>query len=588
MRRWAVPGFVHVRQVRIDAVGRRVVARHQVSRKVVSITYLSPEFLADTEFRNRFAIEAERLGQVRQATVARIHRYVECGAGAAVVADHIAGTPLRSVLLEEGAIGAEPAAVIFKDVLLGMAAGHPAGLVHGDVKPEDVVLTPAGRVRLVDFGLSTCAGRQLLARSTPFYLAPEQWTGSPATEAGDLYAATVTFFECLVGAPPFHADNAAALATLHERGTPPLDAVPGLVRDLVRSGLAKNPADRPATRGLLADLQQAAVRGFGPGWERRGRRELSRLVTQPSHPADVPVVPVPARHRHRHRGVRLGAVLGGALVLAAGLSSPPLPGVLLPGSGGLSDPQDRPPVQAFPRIPDNAGVSAGAPPAAHRPPGHQSAATAEPVPTTGTHPRVHLPSTRAAQPRIGSAAAEPAPAPGLAGPSAAGAVPPAPRTTPPVPQPPASAPAPVLPPAPTDQPPSEPVPPGPGEQDPGSSGDEPAPSEQDPSGDPGPAEQDPSAPSEQSPSEPSGQGRSAPPEQRPQPSADDAALSEPQLSEPQLSVAAPSDDAGPEQEPETGRSASARCPAPHAGQSVGDPNVSGAARATKPAARSHR
>lgn len=516
MTGWAVPGYVHVRQVRIDAVGRRVVARHRVNRRVVSITYLSPEFLADAEFRNRFATESEWLGQVRQATVARVHQYVECGDSAAVVADHIEGTPLRTVLLEEGAIGAEAAVVLFKDALRGMAAGHAVGLVHGDLKPEDVVLTPAGRVRLVDFGLSTCSGRQLLARSTPFYLAPEQWDGAPATEPGDLYAATVTFFECLVGAPPFHADNAAELATLHERGTPPLDAVPGPVRDLVRSGLAKNPADRPQARALLADVQHAAVHGFGPGWERRGRRELSRLLTRPSHPTDVPVVAVPARHRGRDRNVRLGAVLGGALVLAAGLSSPPLPSVLLPDPSGLSDPQGRPPVLAFPRMPGDAGVPAHErPPAAERPPEHQSAAMAESVPSDGTQPDAHLPSTGVvAQPGIASAVADPAPVDQGRSERSAAAPVPAPRTTPSTAPPAASTPVPVPPPAPGDR---DPAPSEPSDRNPGSPGENQGSPEQEPGSpeqEPGSPEQEPGSP--EGPSEPSGEGRSAPPVPDPQ------------------------------------------------------------------------
>ncbi|MGH3925880.1 MAG: protein kinase domain-containing protein, partial [Pseudonocardiaceae bacterium] len=278
MTGWAVPGYVHVRKVGEDQVGRRVVARRRMNRRLVSITYLSQEFLADAEFRSRFAVESGRLAQVRDASVARVHHYVQCREGAAVIADHVAGTPLRALLLEEGAVATEAAVVVLKDALRGLAAGHAAGLAHGDLKPEAVILTRAGRARLVDFGLSLRDGRRLLAGSTPFYLAPEQWYGGPATEAGDLYAATVTFFECLVGAPPFHADSPTGLFARHEGSAPPLDAVPGPVRQLVQCGLAKDPASRPSARGLLTQVDEAAVHGLGPGWEQRGRRELSRLL----------------------------------------------------------------------------------------------------------------------------------------------------------------------------------------------------------------------------------------------------------------------------------------------------------------------
>ncbi|MGH4025079.1 MAG: protein kinase domain-containing protein [Pseudonocardiaceae bacterium] len=380
MTGWAVPGLVHVRQVAVDAVGQRVVARHRMNRRVVAVTYLSPEFRTDAEFRNRFVIESERLAQVRDASVARVHQYVECGDDAAVVAEHVDGTSLRALLLEEGALRAEAAVVVFKDALRGLAAGHTVGLAHGDLKPEYVVLTHAGRVRLVDFGLYTHAGRWSPARSTPFYLAPEQWRGDPASGPADLYAATAIFFECLAGAPPFHASSPAGLAALHERGAPPLDAVPAPVRELVRAGLAKYPHARPDARLLLTHVEEAAVHGFGPDWERRGRRELTGLLAKPAHPADLPAVPVSAEHGGRVRHVRLAAVLGGALVLAAGLSSPEFPSVLVLGPSEVSRPdQATPPAMAFPGPNGTAGISTNgesAAPGASA--GPQSAAVAEP------------------------------------------------------------------------------------------------------------------------------------------------------------------------------------------------------------------
>ncbi|HEX2298655.1 MAG TPA: protein kinase [Pseudonocardiaceae bacterium] len=413
MTGWAVPGLVHVGQVAVDAVGRRVLARHRMNRRVMSVTYLSPEFRADTEFRNRFVIESERLAQVRDASLARVHQYVECGDDAAIVADHVEGMPLRALLLEEGALRTEAAVVVFKDALRGLWAGHCAGVAHGDLKPEHVVLTHAGRVRLVEFGLYTRAGRRLLARSSPFYLAPEQWRGTPASASADLYAVTAIFFECLVGAPPFHGDSPAALAALHEYGTPPLDAVPAPVRELMRAGLAKSPAVRPDARLMLTHVEEAAVQGLGPGWERRGRRELADLLVKPAHPADLPAAPVPADHGGRIRHVRLAAVLGGALVLAAGLSSPPLPSVLLPGPSEVSGPDEAtPPVMAFPGTPNGtAGSSTNGKSAA---PGGsaspQSAALASPSgPNAGTTLGAPLPPSGSAVDQGLSRPASPAP-----------------------------------------------------------------------------------------------------------------------------------------------------------------------------------
>lgn len=357
---WAVPGFTDIRKVCDDPVGRRVVARHRMSRRLVFVTYLSQEFLADVEFRYRFRAESAQLTRVHDARVARLHRYVERDAGAAVVADHVPGTSLRDLLLDEGALGTDAALVVLKDVLRALAAGQAAGVAHGDLKPEGTILTPAGRARLVDFGLYTGPGRRLLGRSSPFYLAPELWADGVATAAADLYTATVLFFECLVGAPPFHAADAAALRALHREGTPQFDAIPGPLGDLVRTGLAKDPEARPALLPFLVQIEHAAFDTRGAGWERRGRRELTRLLTVPGHPPPLPAGPVARLGWERRQPVRLAAALGGAMALAAGLSSPVLPNGLFrmqtdsPGSG------DRPPVMAFPGPADNAQVQANA------------------------------------------------------------------------------------------------------------------------------------------------------------------------------------------------------------------------------------
>ncbi|MGH3707109.1 MAG: serine/threonine-protein kinase [Pseudonocardiaceae bacterium] len=343
MAGWSVPGVVHPREVREDPVGRRMVARHRITRTSLAITYLSPELCADTEFRARFASDFSRLARVREA---RVHRYLECDHGAAVIGDQVSGTSLRALLLAHGALSTAAGLVVFKDTLLALAACHDAGLAHGDVKPEDVILTPAGRVRLVDFGLWTFGGRRLLARSTPFYLAPEQGSDRPASPAGDVYAATVTFFECLVGAPPFHGGSVAELSVKHEHDTPQLEVIPEPVRKLVLCGLAKDPRSRPEARRLLAEVDDVAARMVGSGWEQRGRRELATLL------ANRPVVPRVFESPRRSGGwayrkpVRLAAVMGGALALAAGLSSPPL-AVIFPGAS-IVDSWGRSPVLAFP------------------------------------------------------------------------------------------------------------------------------------------------------------------------------------------------------------------------------------------------
>lgn len=399
MAGWSVPGVVQLKEMGANPAGRRVLARHRLTRRSLAITYLSPEFLADTQFRARIGDECARLARVREARIARVHRYVECAEGvdqhrdSAVIGDHISGIPLRALLLAHGAVGTAAALVVLKDALLALAACHRAGLAHGALKPEDVILTAAGRVRLVGFGLWTFDSRRLLAWSTPFYLAPEQWSGPGVSQAGDIYAATVTFFECLAGAPPFYADGVAELSAKHERSAPSVEVVPEAVREIVLRGLAKDPENRPEAQRLLALVGEVAVRAVGSDWERQGRRELVALI---ANRKAFPELSTANRHRAvgswgYSRPVRLAAVIGGALALAAGLSSPPLagiPGINIFGPGGL------PAVLAFPD-PDRGGVVVRM--TTNGPPAERASAVAAQVATAAPElpaPSAPAPSTR--------------------------------------------------------------------------------------------------------------------------------------------------------------------------------------------------
>jgi hypothetical protein len=352
MAGWSVPGVVHLRQLREDPMGRRVLARYRVIRKPLAITYLAPGLLADAEFRARFETECARLIRVRQAGIARVYRYVACDDGVAVVSEHVNGPTLRSLLSAHGALGAEAALVVLKDLLRALAVCHKADLSHGDVKPDHVTMTSTGRVRLQDFGLWTADGRRRLAQSTPFYLAPEQWSGAVSHPSGDVYAATVTFFECLAGAPPFYADDSAELAAKHQASSIPVEVIPEALRNLVLQGLAKDPRSRPDAQNLLAAVGDVAAQAAGSDWERRGRRELAAYLARRSTLAEVSAlsrrISGPSKAGY-YRPVRLAGVMGAALALAAGLSSPPLaviPGMDIFGSGA------RPPVQAFPEPDD--------------------------------------------------------------------------------------------------------------------------------------------------------------------------------------------------------------------------------------------
>ncbi|MFI2738254.1 serine/threonine-protein kinase [Streptomyces sp. NPDC018711] len=275
---WAVPGYEAVRTLGRGAGGRVVLARHEATGVPVAVKYLSERLHGDREFLARFRAEARLLGELRHPCVVRLYEYVEARRGAAIVMEAVDGVTLRELLREHGATGPEAALVLLKGSLLGLGAAHAAGVVHRDYKPENVLVRADGSSALADFGIAVRAGREAEAAGTPAYMAPEQWDGEPASPAGDVYAATAVFHECLTGRQPFVADDLIALRLQHLRAPVEVADVPEPVRDLVRAGLAKDPADRPGIDAFLAGLERAATAGYGADWEERGRRGLGRLA----------------------------------------------------------------------------------------------------------------------------------------------------------------------------------------------------------------------------------------------------------------------------------------------------------------------
>ncbi|MFF3404213.1 protein kinase [Streptomyces sp. NPDC002659] len=276
---WAVPGYLYEVELGVGASGRVARARHQATGRAVAIKYLAEQLHADSDFRAFFRSEARVLAELQSPHVVQLYEYVEDAAGAAIVMELVEGVPLRAVLDELGAVGPEAALVVLKGSLLGLAAAHASGIVHRDYKPENVLVTADGVSTLVDFGIAVKAGSTAKAAGTPPYMAPEQWQGAAATPATDVYAATATFFECLTGTRPYSGASTVELGLQHLQAPIPDALAPEPVRSLIRSGLAKTPAERQMhAAALLAELEAVAAAGYGERWEERGQRKLATLA----------------------------------------------------------------------------------------------------------------------------------------------------------------------------------------------------------------------------------------------------------------------------------------------------------------------
>ncbi|MGW7166743.1 serine/threonine-protein kinase [Streptomyces sp. NPDC054884] len=279
MDTWAVPGYTESLELGAGASGRVVLAVHEETGVPVAVKYLSESLRTRPGFVQGFRAEARLLGGLESPYVADLYEYVESPDGAAIVMELVDGVSLRALLTRAAPLEPEAALVVLKGSLLGLADTHRVGVVHRDYKPENVLVVPDGSSRLVDFGIAVDVGASAGAAGTPSYMAPEQWTGAPASPAADVYAATATFFECLTGHRPYTGDHLAELALQHVDAPIPADEAPEAVRELVRRGLAKDPVERPAhAEAFVAELEAAAGAAYGADWEERGRGRLAALV----------------------------------------------------------------------------------------------------------------------------------------------------------------------------------------------------------------------------------------------------------------------------------------------------------------------
>lgn len=231
------------------------VARDIRLDRTVAIKVMHAGLASDDDFVTRFIGEAKAAAALSHPNVVAVYDQRTDGEHVFLVMEYVAGHTLRDALTSLGRLGPRAALEIMQPVLAALGAAHRAGLVHRDVKPENVLITEDGQVKVADFGLARAETASKMTKTgviigTVGYLAPEQVVSGDADVRSDVYAAGVMLFELLTGRLPHEADTPLAVAYKHVNETvpPPSGAVPGIplrVDELVTDATSHDPQRRP-------------------------------------------------------------------------------------------------------------------------------------------------------------------------------------------------------------------------------------------------------------------------------------------------------------------------------------------------------
>jgi serine/threonine-protein kinase len=339
--------FHVLRRLGQGGMGQVYLAEQVSLKRKVALKILRADLAADATALARFKHEAEAVARATHANIVQVYAIGEADGFSYMALEYVEGRNLREYLAKKGPPDLLLALSIMRQVASALLRAAELGIIHRDVKPENILLTRKGEVKVADFGLARClAGDQPglnltqtgVTMGTPLYMSPEQVEGKPVDSRTDIYSFGVTCYHMLAGHPPYHGESAFEIALQHVRGeAPPLAAVrpdlPAALAAIVHKMMARDPAQRYQTgRELLKDVAHLrdTLSGITLAAPRDGSVELLSVgpsadllptsLTLPTVAATPAATPPPGprpRQGRRWLGVCFGLTLTGALAAGA-------------------------------------------------------------------------------------------------------------------------------------------------------------------------------------------------------------------------------------------------------------------------------
>ena len=255
---------------KIGSGGMSVVYKAQCHtlNRLVAIKVLKEEFAFDRAFIDKFRMEAQAAARLSHPNIVSVYDVVEEGALHYIVMELIEGVTLKSYIEKRGCLENKEAIGIAIQVASGIAAAHSHHIVHRDIKPQNIIISRDGKVKVADFGIAKAVSAQTMnatAVGSVHYISPEQARGGYCDERSDIYSFGITLYEMVAGKVPFEGDNtvAVALAHLEDPVVPPTeynpDICPGLEQIILKCTQKRPDMRYGAMEDVIADLRRVLV-----------------------------------------------------------------------------------------------------------------------------------------------------------------------------------------------------------------------------------------------------------------------------------------------------------------------------------------